>query len=123
MKTRRTTKKLITLLLMLTMLLSLVACSTKHEAVVPDKDPAKTVVDEVYTGDIEKEKGVDAAQVTVQDGIAVATMLLNDEISDADAKKLAEKYAAQLKETYKDMKINVQAVKSGKNIANILLEK
>ena len=123
MKTRRTNKKLITLLLMLSMLLSLVACSTKHEAVVPDKDPAKTVVDEAYTGDINKEKGVDSAQVNVQDGIAVATMLLNDEISEEAGKKLADKYAAQLKETYKDMRINVQAIKGGKNIANVILEK
>jgi ABC-type phosphate transport system substrate-binding protein len=123
MKTRRTSKKLITLLLMLTMLLSLVACSTKHEAVVPDKDPTKTVEDKSYTEDIEKEKGVQAGKVYIQDGTAIGTMIIKDSFSDADAKKLAEKYAAQLKETYKDMKINVQAVKGGKNIANITLEK
>lgn len=123
MKKKRVATKLILGLLMLMLVLSLAACGTKHEAVKPDKDPTKTVEDTKYTEDLNKEKKVEAAKVYVQDGTAIATMIIKDSVSDEDAKKLAEKYAAELKETYKDMEINVQAVKGGKNVANITLEK
>lgn len=37
--------------------------------------------------------------------------------------KLAEKYAKDLEKTYKDLNVNVQAVKNGENVANIVKEK
>lgn len=123
MKDKRATSRILSLLLMLTLVLSLVACSTKHEAVIPDKDITKIVIDTKYTEDLKKETGVQEGQIYIQNGMAIATIILNDKISDEDAKKLAEKYAADLKKTYRDMKVNVQAVKNGKNIANITLEK
>ncbi|WP_411682655.1 hypothetical protein [Clostridium thailandense] len=112
-----------TALLLIILTVSLSACDAKHEAVKPDKDPKKIVVDKNYTKDLKKENGVQNGQVYVQNGIAIGTILLKDSVSDADAKALAEKYANELKKTYKDMKVNVQAVKAGKNTANIILEK
>lgn len=71
---------------------------------------------------VKEEKGVLNGQVYTQNGMAVGTLVLDKKVSDADAKKLAEKYAKELKEKYKDMKVNVQAVRGGKNVANITLE-
>lgn len=48
--------------------------------------------------------------------------MLDKKASDTEAKKLAEKYAKELKEEYKDMKVNVQAVRGGKNVANITVD-
>ena len=123
MNKRRVTARIVSLLLMLVLAISLVACGTKHEAVKPDKDSTKIVTDKNYTESIKKEVGVQAGQVYVKNGVVSSTMVLKDTVSDADAKKLANKYATELKKTYKDMKINVQAVKKGKNVANITLEK
>jgi hypothetical protein len=50
-------------------------------------------------------------------------MIIKKGVSDADVKKLAGKYAKELKETYKDLKVNVQDVKDGKNAADITLNK
>jgi uncharacterized lipoprotein YehR (DUF1307 family) len=116
-------KKMSMLLLILVIMLSLSACEGKHEAVKPDKDPKKIVVDKNYTEDLKNEKDVQVGQVYIQNGIAIGTMIIKDTVSDNDAKALAEKYAKELKESYKDMKVNVQAVKNGKNVANIILEK
>jgi predicted small lipoprotein YifL len=123
MKEKRVSVKMSTLLLMLTLILSLVGCGKKYEAVIPDKDITKIVVDKNYTEDLKKERGVQEGQIYVQNGMVIATIVLNDKISDENAKKLAEEYATKLKKTYKDMKVNVQAVKDGKNVSSITLEK
>jgi cytochrome c553 len=54
--------------------------------------------------------------------MAIGAIVLDKKLSDADAKKLAEKYAKERKEEYKDRKVNVQAVRDGKKVANIMLE-
>ncbi|WP_373844679.1 hypothetical protein [Clostridium sp.] len=123
MKIKNIITKISIALLMIILTVSLSACGAKHEAVKPDKDPKKIVVDTNYTEDLKKENGVQNGQVYVQNGIAIGTIMLKDNVSDADAKALAEKYAKELKKSYKDMKVNVQAVKAGKNVANITLEK
>ncbi|NNU92439.1 hypothetical protein ETC01_03725 [Geobacillus sp. NFOSA3] len=74
------------------------------------------------TKKVKEEEGVLDGQVYTQNDVAVGTLVLDKKVSDADAKKLAEKYAKELKEEYKDMKVNVQAVRGGKNVANITLE-
>ncbi len=112
-------RKMMTALLMITLTLFLAACGAKHQAVKPDKNPKKIVVDKNYTADLKKENGVQGGQVYVQNNMAIATMVLKDNVSDSDAKKLADKYAVELKKAYKDMKVNVQAVRKGKNIVNI----
>lgn len=123
MKMKNIITKLSTVLLMIILTVSLAGCGAKHEAVQLDKDPKKIVVDKNYTDDLKKENGVQDGQVYVQNGMAIGTVMLKDNVSDADAKALAEKYAKKLKKSYKDMKVNVQAVKGGKNIANIILGK
>jgi cytochrome c553 len=60
--------------------------------------------------------------VYTQDDMAIGALVLDKKLSDADAKKLAEKYAKERKEEYKDRKVNVQAVRDGKKVANIMLE-
>jgi|GEM_PF-2538505 hypothetical protein len=88
----------------------------KQEAQKVNQDAAKTET-------LKTEKEVINGQIYVQNNTAIATMIIKDGVSEADAKALADKYAKQLKEQYKDMKINVQAVQKGKNIANITIEK
>lgn len=61
-------------------------------------------------------------QAYEQDGMAIGTLVLEADVSDADAKKLAEKYADELKKEYKDLPVNVQAVRAGENVANISLD-
>lgn len=75
------------------------------------------------TEELRKEKGISNGQVYIQNNVVVATMLIKDGVTEADAKALAEKYAKELKAEHKDMKVNVQAVLNGKNIANITIEK
>lgn len=74
------------------------------------------------TKKVREEEGVLDGQVYTQNDMAFGTLVLDKKVSDTDAKKLAEKYAKELKEEYKDMKVNVQAVRAGKNVANITLE-
>lgn len=74
------------------------------------------------TKQVKQEKGVIDGQVYEQDGMAIGTLLLEKKVSDKDAKRLAEKYADELKKEYKDLVINVQAVRDGKNVANITKE-
>lgn len=94
-----------------------------NKAVAPSDDPNEVVQDESRTEDLKKENGVIDGQVYVTNNSVIATMILKDEISDQDANKLAEKYAKDLEKTYKDLNVNVQAVKNGENVANIVKEK
>lgn len=123
MKRKALLKRSKLFLLVVLSLLSFTACGAKYEPVKPDPDPAKIVEDKNYTEDLEKKKEVEGGKVYVQDNMVIATMVIEEDVSEADGKKLAEEYAQNLKETYKDMHINVQAVQKGKNIANITLEK
>lgn len=78
---------------------------------------------EDLTKAVKDEEGVIDGQVYEQDGTAVGTLLLDKKVKDADAKKLAEKYADEIKKKYPDLPVNVQAVRDGKNVANVQLEK
>lgn len=123
MRIKNIIAKISSLLLLVIPTISLAACGIKHETVKPDEDPKKMVIDKNYTGDLKKESGVQDGQVYIQNGIAIGTIMLKDNISDANAKALAEKYANELGKTYKNMKVSVQEVRAGKNVANIILEK
>jgi hypothetical protein len=115
-------------------LLLAVGCSANEEnkANEPKKEETTTKEEQTQTSKIvqnkeltkkvKEEEGVLNGQVYTQNGMAIGTLVLDKKVSDADAKKLAEKYAKELKEEYKDMKVNVQAVRGGKNVANITLE-
>lgn len=97
--------------------------TTEENKEAQKKEEQKVIQDAKKTEELKKEKEIYNGQVYVQNNMAVATMLIKDGVSETDAKALAEKYAKQLKEQYKDMRINVQAVQGGKNIANITIEK
>lgn len=90
--------------------------SKKEEAPKVQQDAKKTE-------QLKKEKQVFDGQVYLQGDSVIATMVIKDDVSESDAKALADKYAKELKKAYKDKKINVQAVQKGKNIANITIEK
>jgi PBP1b-binding outer membrane lipoprotein LpoB len=94
----------------------------KEETTVKEKPTNELKQNKELTKKVKEEEGVLNGQVYTQNGIAVGTLVLDKKVSDADAKKLAEKYAKELKEEYKDMKVNVQAVRDGKNVANITLK-
>jgi hypothetical protein len=96
--------------------------SKKEETKVKNEQTNEPKQNTELTEKVKEEKGVLNGQVYTQNGMAVGTLVLDKKVSDADAKKLAEKYAKELKEEYKDMKVNVQAVRGGKNVANITLE-
>ncbi|OXB93016.1 hypothetical protein [Parageobacillus galactosidasius] len=115
-------------------LLLAVGCSANEEKKANEPKKEETTAKEEQTQTSEpvqnkeltkkakEEKGVLNGQVYTQNGMAVGTLVLDKKVSDADAKKLAEKYAKELKEEYKNMKVNVQAVRGGKNVANITLD-
>lgn len=94
----------------------------KEEITVKEEQSSKPVQNKELTKKVKEEKGVLDGQVYTQGDMAVGTLVLDKKVSDADAKKLAKKYVKELKEEYKDMKVNVQSVRDGKNIANITLE-
>lgn len=89
-----------------------------------DQDKATTEIkqNEDLTKKIQDEKGVIDGQAYEQDGTAIGTLLLEKDVSDDDAKKLAERYADEIKKEYKDLPVNVQAVRDGENVANITLD-
>jgi PBP1b-binding outer membrane lipoprotein LpoB len=94
----------------------------KEVTTAKEEQTSELVQNKELTKKVKEEEGVLDGQVYTQDGMAVGTLVLDKKVSDADAKKLAEKYSKELKEEYKDMKVNVQAVRDGKNVANITLE-
>jgi len=117
-------------------LLLVTGCSADKEKpeVTTDKTPIEQVTDkendtptekenEALTKKIQDEKGVMGGRVYEQDGTAIGILMLEKEVNDVDAKKLAERYAEEIKEEYKDLPVNVQAIRDGENVANILLEK
>lgn len=125
-------KKLIVFSLFITIFLSLTGCSLfsknksadqKAKQNAQEQQAPKIDQDVKKTEQLKKEKEIFDGQVYIQDNTAIATMVIKDGVSEADAKALAEKYAKQLKEQHKDLKVNVQAVQKGKNIANITIEK
>lgn len=123
MKKNKVSRILVLLATSIIITVSLVGCGgKKYEAVKPAKDPKKIVQDKNYTKDLKSEKEVLDGQIYVQNKTVIGVMIIKKSVSDKDAKALAQKYADELKKTYKGMKINVQAVKKNKNVANITVE-
>jgi PBP1b-binding outer membrane lipoprotein LpoB len=94
----------------------------KEETTVKNEQTNELQQNKELTKEINEEKGVIAGQAYVKNDIAYGAIVLDKKVSDDDAKKLAEKYAKELKKEYKDMKVNVQAVCDGKNVAGVILE-
>ncbi|WP_123052846.1 hypothetical protein [Clostridium sp. JN-1] len=116
---KRALKKLVLFFITAAILISVVGCSTKSSQVKPDKDPKKVVQDGKMTQRLKKEKEVSNGQVYVRNKTAVAAIVLKNDVSKKDAETLANKYADDLKKSYKDLNVNVQAVQNNKNIVNI----
>lgn len=95
---------------------------TKQEVKQEEKKTPEITQNKELTKQVKDEEGVLDGQVYEQDGMAIGTLVLDKKVSNKDAKKLAEKYADELKKEYKDLKVNVQAVRDGKNVANITKE-
>ena len=69
---------------------------------------------------LKAEKGVMDGQVYTQNNMAIGTLVLDRSISNEAAQKLAEKYVAELKREYKNMRVNVQAVRDGEDVITII---
>lgn len=130
------TKRLATLSILAALLISMSGCSFGNKTSKPKTDNTKQSTqntqnnngpkleqDTKKTAQLKKEKEVADGQVYIQNNMVTATMIIKDNISESDGKALAEKYAKDLQTSHKDMKVNVQAVQKGKNIANITIEK
>lgn len=126
-------KKLLVFSVFITIFLSLTGCSLFSKSNTSSQDTNKTTnakketpnanQDTKKTEQLKKEKQISNGQVYIENKVVVATMVIKDNVSEADAKALAEKYAKELKAEHKDMQVNVQAVQNGKNIANVTLDK
>jgi hypothetical protein len=79
-------------------------------------------INEDKTKELKKEKILLNGKVYVKDKKVIATMVVKESSSDSDAKALANKYAKELKEEYKNMPVYVMAVKNNKNVANISIK-
>ncbi len=107
-------KKLAIGVMTLSIAFTTIACSNpKHEAIEIPKDQTESIQDTNYTEDLKKEDIVEDGQVYIEDGIVIGVMVIKKDADEEEAKDLAEKYAKDLKATYKDKKVNVQAVKDG----------
>lgn len=123
MNKSKSSKILVLLFTSAILMIFLVGCNGgKYEAVKPSKDPKKIVQDKNYTKDLKSEKEVQDGQIYVQNKMVTGVIIIRNNVSDKAAKALAQKYVDELKKTYKGMKINVQAVKKNKNVANITVE-
>jgi len=113
-------RKTLFLLAIGTISCTIFACGkVKHEPVKPDKDANKIVIDESYTQEIKKDNGIKTAQVYMQNGEVTVTLIIKDTISDDESKQMANKYGNEVKETYKDNTVNVQAIKKGKVLVDL----
>jgi hypothetical protein len=84
--------------------------------------PENTTVqtqEEQLTEKLLKEEGVNTGKIYIMDNIVYCAIIVKEDSNTENAKKLAQRYADELKEIYKDKKINVQAVQKDKSIANI----
>jgi ABC-type phosphate transport system substrate-binding protein len=81
------------------------------------------VLDKKLTETLVKEKEVANGQVYFSgEDWVIGTMIIEEGVSGEQIKKLAEKYANDIKKNYPDKKVNVQAVQNGVNLANIMIE-
>ncbi|AEB75403.1 hypothetical protein [Clostridium botulinum] len=126
-------KKIVSLVSILAISVSLVACGKPKPVELP-KDPKQKVEDKSMNEKLQKEKIVNGSKVYISGNTIVGAVIMKKDVPEKEAKKqaqdLANKYAKELKseyknlqEEYKGMKINVQVVQNGKNLANVLIEK
>ncbi|KEI12475.1 hypothetical protein Z959_04570 [Clostridium novyi B str. ATCC 27606] len=126
-------KKIVSVVSILAISVSLVACG-KPKPVERPKDSNQKVEDKAMNKKLQKEKIVKGSKVYISGDTIIGAVIMEKDVPEKEAKQkaedLANKYANQLKveyknlqEEYKGMKINVQVVQNGKNLANVLIEK
>ena len=118
-------KKLTSIILIFTLALFLMSCSTSNKENLENEEKPvaedNSNQDKELTDKLLNEKEVSGGQVYFQDDWVIGTIIINDGVSEEKANKIAQDYAENLKDKYKDKKINVQAILEGNNIANIEL--
>lgn len=121
-------------LLVIMISLSFIGCSSSsknnsndkkqtQDAKNQNKEETDIKEDKKNTDNLKAKKEVSDAKVYTQNGNAIAAIVIKDDVSESDAKALAEDYSKQLKKKYSNMKIYVQAVQKGKCIADITINK
>ncbi|KGM97477.1 hypothetical protein Z968_03555 [Clostridium novyi A str. 4552] len=126
-------KKVLSIISIMAITSSLAACG-KAKPVERPKDPKQKVEDKAMTEKLQKEKIVSGSKVYISGDTIVGAVIMKKDVPSKEAKskaeELANKYANELKkeyknlqEEYKGMKINVQVVQNGNNLANVLIEK
>jgi len=68
------------------------------------------------------DPGVISGRVHIENGRAVGTLLLDKDIDDKEANRLAQRYAIEIKEVYKRYPANVHVVQEGRNQFTIELK-
>lgn len=94
----------------------------KDQSKEEEKEEDKIVKQEDLTEKLKKESIVADGQVYFQGDYVIATILAKEGSKEDEVKKLADKYAQDLKKKYDDKKVNVQAISGGKNVATVILE-
>lgn len=135
MKKRDATGKVLLVVMVLVISMNMFGCSDANKKVPEQNNQASTIQttpkvelkkdpnapdkDKLLSQELTSEKEVLGGQVYMQNDMVFATMLIKNEVKEEDAKKVAQKYADELKKKYTGKKINVQAVQNGRNVANI----
>ena len=126
-------KKVLSVISIMAITASIAGCG-KPKPVERPKDAKQKVEDTAMTKKIQKEKIVSGNKVYISGDTIIGAVIMKKDVPEKEAKNkaqdLANKYAKELKkeyknlqEEYKGMKINVQVVQNGKNLANVLIDK
>ncbi|WP_446898506.1 hypothetical protein ACSVC9_00845 [Clostridium sp. LBM24168] len=126
--------KLGAIVVILTLTISLAACSFGKESSQNGDNSKKTAqsakknsepnvtVNKDKTEQLKKEKIISNGKVYIQKNKAIATMVVKNGVSDSAVKELANKYANELKSQYKNMPVTVMAVRNNKNVVNVTIK-
>ncbi|MBZ9625197.1 hypothetical protein G9F71_020350 [Clostridium sp. FP2] len=85
------------------------------------KEPNKIVKHEKMTKELKSEKQVSSGEVYLKSDVAVANITLKQNITKDQAKELANKYAKELKNQYKEMPVIVDVKQGDKDIVKELI--
>lgn len=112
------------LVAVLAVLLLLAGCSKDEKADTQeifesqDKDSQSIKGNNELTEQLMNEEGVKDGQVYEEGRKAIGKIVLESNVSDAEAEELVKKYAEKLKEVYGEKELSIQAERAGKNVAS-----
>lgn len=104
-----------------------------HKKLVESRDPVKIEAaktdkklgiteDESKTKKLKKEDIILNGRVYTQDNKVIVTMVIKEGVSDQKIKELAQEYGENLKKEYKNMPVNVLAVRDNKKVVDITIK-